>query len=93
LVQDKETVMQDAAWCSSTLSEKLANVRRASAPGTGAELAGRTAREREVFDLMCRGLADKGIVKDLGLAPNTVRNHVGTIYAKLDVHSRGEAIV
>ncbi|MGV8670827.1 response regulator transcription factor, partial [Pseudomonas aeruginosa] len=27
------------------------------------------------------------------LAPNTVRNHVATIYAKLDVHSRGEAIV
>ena len=31
--------------------------------------------------------------QELGLAPNTVRNHVATIYAKLDVHSRGEAIV
>ncbi len=51
------------------------------------------AREREVFDLICQGLADKEIAKELGLAPNTVRNHVATIYAKLDVHSRGEAIV
>ncbi|WP_134621886.1 response regulator transcription factor, partial [Pseudomonas aeruginosa] len=40
-----------------------------------------------------QGLADKEIAKELGLAPNTVRNHVATIYAKLDVHSRGEAIV
>ncbi|EOZ4755553.1 helix-turn-helix transcriptional regulator, partial [Pseudomonas aeruginosa] len=88
-----ETVMQDASWFSRTLIEKLANVRRANAPGTGAELADLTAREREVFDLICQGLADKEIAKELGLAPNTVRNHVATIYAKLDVHSRGEAIV
>ena len=27
------------------------------------------------------------------LAPNTVRNHVATVYSKLDVHSRSEAIV
>ena len=84
--------MQDASWFSRTLIEKLANVRRANAPGTGAELADLTAREREVFDLICQGLADKEIAKELGLAPNTVRNHVATIYAKLDVHSRGEAI-
>ncbi|MEK6392861.1 MAG: LuxR C-terminal-related transcriptional regulator, partial [Burkholderia gladioli] len=35
----------------------------------------------------------KEIANRLGLAPNTVRNHVSTIYNKLDVHSRGEAIV
>ncbi|WP_240440223.1 helix-turn-helix transcriptional regulator, partial [Pseudomonas aeruginosa] len=93
LVHAIETVMQDASWFSRTLIEKLANVRRANAPGTGAELADLTAREREVFDLICQGLADKEIAKELGLAPNTVRNHVATIYAKLDVHSRGEAIV
>jgi DNA-binding CsgD family transcriptional regulator len=29
----------------------------------------------------------------LKLAPNTVRNHVATLYSKLDVHSRSEAIV
>ena len=44
--------MQDA-WFSHPLIEKLANVRRANAPGTGAELADLTAREREVFDLIC----------------------------------------
>ena len=85
--------MQDASWFSRTLIEKLANVRRANAPDAGAQLSDLTARERDVFDLLCHGLADKEIAGRLGLAPNTVRNHVATIYAKLDVHSRGEAIV
>ncbi|WP_175845645.1 helix-turn-helix transcriptional regulator [Burkholderia arboris] len=93
LVYAIETAMQDASWFSRTLIEKLANVRRANAPDAGAQLSDLTARERDVFDLLCHGLADKEIAGRLGLAPNTVRNHVATIYAKLDVHSRGEAIV
>ncbi|HDR9270787.1 TPA: helix-turn-helix transcriptional regulator [Burkholderia vietnamiensis] len=93
LVYAIETAMQDASWFSRTLIEKLANVRRANAPDAGPQLSDLTARERDVFDLLCQGLADKEIAGRLGLAPNTVRNHVATIYAKLDVHSRGEAIV
>lgn len=93
LVTAIETVMQDASWFSQTLIEKLVNVRRANAPDAGGHLADLTARERDVFSCLCAGLADKEIARELGLAPNTVRNHVATIYAKLDVHSRGEAIV
>ncbi|RAS33211.1 PAS domain S-box-containing protein [Paraburkholderia bryophila] len=93
LVTAIETVMQDASWFSQTLIEKLVNVRRANAPDAGGHLADLTARERDVFACLCGGLADKEIARELGLAPNTVRNHVATIYAKLDVHSRGEAIV
>ncbi|MCY1456090.1 Transcriptional regulatory protein DesR [compost metagenome] len=52
-----------------------------------------TARERDVLELICEGLADKEIAARLKLAPNTVRNHVATVYSKLDVHSRSEAIV
>jgi PAS domain S-box-containing protein len=93
LVYAIETAMQDASWFSRTLIEKLANVRRANVSDAGAQLADLTTRERDVFDLLCEGLADKEIANRLGLAPNTVRNHVATIYAKLGVHSRGEAIV
>jgi DNA-binding NarL/FixJ family response regulator len=46
-----------------------------------------------VLELICEGLADKEIAARLKLAPNTVRNHVSTVYSKLDVHSRSEAIV
>ena len=52
-----------------------------------------TARERDVLGLICEGLADKDIAARLKLAPNTVRNHVATVYSKLNVHSRSEAIV
>ncbi|AJK50197.1 sensory box transcriptional regulator LuxR family [Burkholderia plantarii] len=93
LVSAIETVMQDASWFSRTLIEKLANVRRANAPDAGAHLSDLTARECDVFEQLCKGLSDKDIAKALELSPATVRNHVATIYAKLDVHSRAEAIV
>lgn len=94
LVTAIEAVMQDASWFSQTLIEKLANVRRANAPGASqVTLAELTARERDVLGLICEGLADKEVAARLGLAPNTVRNHVAALYSKLDVHSRSEAIV
>ncbi len=94
LVGAIETVMQDASWFSQTLIEKLANVRRGNAPGAEAvALADLTARERDALGLMCEGLSDKEIATRLGLATNTVRNHVASLYSKIDVHSRAEAIV
>ncbi|GAA4708486.1 response regulator transcription factor [Phytohabitans rumicis] len=52
-----------------------------------------TAREREVLGLIAGGLANAAIAARLGLAPNTVSNHISNIFAKLQVASRAEAIV
>ena len=52
-----------------------------------------TSREREVLGLICEGLSDTRIAERLGLKRNTVRNHVSTIYGKIDVHSRSGAVV
>ncbi|MCO7614041.1 helix-turn-helix transcriptional regulator [Pseudomonas chlororaphis] len=94
LVSAIEEVMRDASWFSQTLIEKLANVRRPKAlDSPGVSSADLTARERDVLGLIYQGLADKEIAARLQLAPNTVRNHVATLYSKLGVHSRGEAIV
>lgn len=95
LVTAIEAVMQDASWFSQTLLEKLANVRRANRPkDTEAyAVADLTAREKDVLGHIAEGLADKEIAAELGLSPNTVRNHVAALYSKIDVHSRGEAIV
>ena len=94
LVEAIETVMQDASWFSQTLIEKLANAKRMN---TGrlpdASFTDLTRRERDVLALICEGLADKEIAARLNLALNTIRNHVSTVYSKLDVHSRSEAIV
>ncbi len=52
-----------------------------------------TAREREVLGLIAGGLANAAIASRLGLAGNTVSNHISSIFAKLRVASRAEAIV
>ncbi|MGN7740988.1 PAS domain S-box protein [Pseudomonas sp. 22526] len=94
LVSAIEEVMRDASWFSQTLIEKLANVRSANqAEQPSASFTDLTARERDVLGLICEGLADKEIAARLQLALSTVRNHLATVYSKLAVHSRAEAIV
>ncbi|MFJ2690842.1 helix-turn-helix transcriptional regulator [Pseudomonas sp. NPDC087336] len=94
LVSAIEEVMKDASWFSRTLIEKLANVKNVNAPQLpSVSFTDLTARERDVLELICEGLADKEIATRLKLSTNTVRNHVATVYSKLDVHSRSEAIV
>ncbi|WP_030130437.1 helix-turn-helix transcriptional regulator [Pseudomonas sp. QTF5] len=94
LVSAIEEVMKDASWFSRTLIEKLANAKNVNQPQlSNVSFTDLTARERDVLGLICEGLADKEIAARLKLAPNTVRNHVSTVYSKLDVHSRSEAIV
>ncbi|PKH13721.1 helix-turn-helix transcriptional regulator [Pseudomonas sp. 43NM1] len=94
LVAAIEEVMKDASWFSRTLIEKLANVKSVNSPKLpSVSFTDLTARERDVLGLICEGLADKEIAARLKLALNTVRNHVSTVYSKLDVHSRSEAIV
>jgi len=94
LVAAIEEVMQDASWFSQTLIEKLANAKSVNSPNLpNVAFTDLTARERDVLGLICEGLADKEIASRLKLAPNTVRNHVATVYSKLGVHSRSAAIV
>jgi HD-GYP domain-containing protein (c-di-GMP phosphodiesterase class II) len=53
--------------------------------------AGLTAREVEVLALLARGLANKGIARQLGVTPKTVSNHVEHVYTKIGVQSRAAA--
>lgn len=52
-----------------------------------------TDREREVLELIARGLSNRAIVERLVVSPKTVRNHVSNIFSKLHVRDRAEAIV
>ncbi len=93
LVTALEAVMQDASWFSRNVIEKLATLRGAQPAGDVAEVAQLTRREREVLELVCRGLTDSDIATMLNLSRNTVRNHVARAYAKIGVKSRGAAII
>ncbi|MER7793679.1 response regulator transcription factor [Streptomyces sp. NPDC097640] len=52
-----------------------------------------TAREREVLELLAVGLGYRQIAQRLVVTDKTVRNHVGSIFAKLQVRDRAQAIV
>lgn len=52
-----------------------------------------TARETQVLDRLASGDANQSIAEEFGLTPKTVRNHVSSIFNKLQVASRAQAIV
>lgn len=49
-------------------------------------------REREVLAMLPRGLTNPDIAKALGISLNTTKTHLRTIFSKLDVVDRSEAI-
>ena len=52
-----------------------------------------TPREAEVLDGVARGLGNQELADLLRISEKTVRNHVSTVFSKLDVESRAQAIV
>jgi DNA-binding CsgD family transcriptional regulator len=68
--------------------------RGADAGLTVARLASRrlTLREREILELVAMGSSNKSIARSLRISPNTVKFHMTTLFAKLGVTTRAEAI-
>ena len=51
-----------------------------------------TTREREVLDLLGRGLSNQLIGRELHISEHTVKFHISSLYAKLGVNNRAEAV-
>ena len=49
-------------------------------------------RELEVMHLIANGLSNLEIARKLFLSPNTLKAHTQSIYGKLDVHTRLQAV-
>ncbi len=58
----------------------------------GGPLAVLSAREREVLDLVARGLDNAAIAERLRLSPSTARNYVSACMTKLGAATRAEAV-
>ena len=65
----------------------------AVAPAAPAALAGLTPREREVFDLLVRGLSNPEICRRLVVSDATAKTHVARILQKLGVRDRVQAVI
>jgi DNA-binding NarL/FixJ family response regulator len=64
-----------------------------SALGEGGPDVPLTPRERDVLHAAARGLGNKQIAVELGMSARTVQTHLTSIFAKLDVSSRTEAVL
>lgn len=51
-----------------------------------------TEREREILDLIARGLTNSAIAGRLFVSEKTVRNHVSNVFAKIHARNRAEAV-
>ncbi len=51
-----------------------------------------TRRERQILNLLAKGFDARALASTLHISHVTARNHVQHIYAKLDIHSRAEAV-
>jgi DNA-binding NarL/FixJ family response regulator len=64
-----------------------------AAPAPAAVFETLTARERQLLELLAQGRDNAQIAATLGLSEKTVRNRLTSVLAKLEVDSRGRAIV
>ncbi len=51
-----------------------------------------SARERGILDLIAEGQSNKEIARSLGIAPETVKTHIKSIFTKLSVEKRAQAV-
>jgi DNA-binding NarL/FixJ family response regulator len=72
------------------LVSMLADAKQTARPDAFPEL---TERERQTLDLMAQGHKNAVIAERLHLSPKTVRNYVTSIFDKLQLADRSEAIV
>ena len=95
LVAAVEHAMRGELRCSPRIAAMLFG-RVGSGPASAAaaavpDTASLTRRQREICRLICDGLSNKAIARELGLSIATVKNHVHIILGKLQVSRRGEA--
>lgn len=78
---------------SEAITEVLATaLRRPTAP-TSSKLDSLTNREREILELIAKGMSNKLIARELDISDGTVKVHVKHLLKKLGLRSRVEAAV
>lgn len=90
LMEALRAAMKDTTWLAESFLEKLGELEGDSDSG---DLSVLTERERQVLTLLAEGTNTEEVARKLAITASTVRNYISTIYGKLGLSSRAEAIV
>jgi DNA-binding NarL/FixJ family response regulator len=82
----------ETGWLSRRVAAHLLGHEKPARERGGASPVALTPREQEVLHLIAHGQENEEIAVTLGISTHTVRKHVETIFGKLDVHKRSEAV-
>ncbi|MBK9146424.1 MAG: response regulator transcription factor [Flavobacteriales bacterium] len=77
---------------SASVARRLVDHLRPSASAASNEHEALTPREQKVLDMLAQGLLYKEIAQQEGLSISTVKAHIHSVYKKLHVGSREEAV-
>jgi DNA-binding NarL/FixJ family response regulator len=95
LLKDSEpsdllAAIRSAAAGHAPLDPRIARTLLPSAPATD-PAAALSVRERQVLKLVCKGLANKQIGRELGISEHTVKVHLGNVFRQIGVGDRTSA--
>lgn len=93
MVREPPGAVREPPGAARSLGRDVEPPRPETAGAPGPDLSALTPRELDVLDLVARGHDDAAIASLLGLSPRTVRNHLNSVFSKLNLTYRPQAVV
>ena len=93
LLRALRTVADGGAVFGPAIARRMIGFFEAAASASATPFPDLTVREREILDLVARGWSNQQIAAQLGLSIKPIRNHVSSVFTKIQVVDRAQAIV
>lgn len=74
------------------ISDRLIRLLHEGVQNATSPLASLSPQERRVLSLVAEGMTNKEIADKIGLSDNTVKNYLGSVFEKLQVKRRSQAV-
>jgi len=81
-----KSLFSEISRCQEKKPEALTNIKHRREEGL-------TYRELEVLQLVCKGLSNLDIAKNMFLSEKTIKNHLTSIFRKISVNDRTQAVL